>query len=112
MSEIQNIAIIGTGNVATHYLNIMNKKGLNVKVYHSRSNFFNAMLDNDLIIIAVKDEAIKTIAEGIFLLNDKKRLEHTILVHTSGYTDTYFLEKYSRNYGSFYPLQSLKKKLR
>jgi predicted short-subunit dehydrogenase-like oxidoreductase (DUF2520 family) len=106
--EIQKIAIIGQGNVAYHYQKIMLSKGLDVEIIPSRQPFDLGKIQRDLIIIAVKDDAISEIVDKIYILNHRQRLT-SIVVHTSGYTETKYLAKISNRYGSFYPLQSLRK---
>lgn len=104
--EIRKIAIIGQGNVAYHYQKIMQEKGLVVEIIPSRQPFDLAKLHRDLIIIAVKDDAIPTIVDKIAILNKNQKLS-TIVVHTSGYVETTYLAKITNKYGSLYPLQTL-----
>lgn len=101
-NEIKTITIIGQGNVSYHYNKIMTNKGFDVKVVSSRLPLNDKDKDRDLIVIAVKDEAIKEVCMNIKHTN-------SILVHTSGYVDTLCLKDVAENYGSLYPLQSLKK---
>ncbi|MCF0210025.1 MAG: DUF2520 domain-containing protein [Bacteroidales bacterium] len=102
MQSIKNISIIGQGNVATHYFDIMKKKGFQVEMVSAREPFLISGFIPDLIIIAVRDEAIKEVS-------DKIGRVPCIIVHTSGTIETDFLKNNSNSYGSFYPLQTLKK---
>lgn len=107
--EIQSVTIIGQGNVATHYYNIMNEKGVKTKMISSRLPFQSEDLQSDLIIIAVKDEAIEQVCNKLQIQYPMSKIQNQILVHTSGFVATSCLKKVSGNYGSFYPLQTLKK---
>lgn len=107
--EIQTVTIVGQGNVASHYYNIMKEKGVNVKMVSSRLPFLKEDFKSHLIIIAVKDEAIQETVENISKQIGRKVLLNSIVVHTSGYTSTDCLKKISAIYGSFYPLQSLRR---
>lgn len=101
-NEIKTITIIGKGNVSFHYNKIMKEKGFDVKVVSSRLPLNKEDIERDLVVIAVKDEAIKEVSA---------KIKHTnaILVHTSGFMETSFLSNVAENYGSLYPLQSLRK---
>lgn len=102
MSEhINSVCILGTGNVAWHYEQRFKEKGFScVKI--SARNDVSCCIDADLVIIAVKDEAIEEVA-------NKLKGMKGILVHTSGFMSTDCLAVATENYGSLYPLQSLKK---
>lgn len=106
---IKNITILGQGNIAWHYNKIMLEKGFTVRCISARKPFASNDMQKDLIIIAVKDSAIEEVTNRILLSNNKEKLKNTILVHTSGFVKTTILQKASEIYGSFYPLQSLKK---
>lgn len=102
MSEhINSVCILGTGNVAWHYEQRFKEKGFScVKI--SARNDVSCCIDADLVIIAVKDEAIEEVS-------NKLKGMKGILVHTSGFMSTDCLAVATENYGSLYPLQSLKK---
>ncbi|MBP1631216.1 MAG: oxidoreductase [Bacteroidetes bacterium] len=102
IKEIQDITIIGLGNVAWQYSNAMQGLGLNVRCISSRGEIKEEDLKSDLIIIAVSDKAIEEVA-------DKLRINNSILVHTSGSMDMEILKARAENYGVFYPLQTLSK---
>lgn len=100
--EIQSITIIGNGNVAWQYNNVITKLGINVNCISSRGEIREDDLKSDLIIIAVSDKAIEEVA-------GKLRIKDSILVHTSGTVDIEVLNKSAENYGIFYPLQTISK---
>lgn len=102
MSEhINSVCILGTGNVAWHYERRFKERGFSC-VNISARNDVSCCIDADLVIIAVKDEAIEEVA-------NKLKGMKGILVHTSGFMSTDCLAVATENYGSLYPLQSLKK---
>lgn len=113
------IAILGSGNVATHLAKALKAKGEKVVQIFSpnlenakllaekiETNFTNNIgeidLNADLYIIAVKDDAIETIAKALKNVNG-------IVVHTSGTTDLNVLSDQVKNAGVFYPLQTFSK---
>lgn len=104
LKEIKSITIIGNGNVAWHYYNIMHQQKLDVKCVSAREDIKEEDLSKDLIIIAVKDKVIEQVARKI-------ANRTSILVHTSGSTNIETLKDKSINYGVFYPLQTLTKGL-
>lgn len=113
------ITIIGSGNVATHLAAAFKNAGHNIVQVYSR-DLQNASLlayhvkaeaidnleqidpETDLFVIAVKDDAIESIAAELAKY-DK------MIVHTSGATDLQTLLKYTQNGGVFYPLQTFSK---
>ncbi|MBR1626963.1 MAG: DUF2520 domain-containing protein [Bacteroidales bacterium] len=107
--EIKSVTIIGQGNVATHYCRVMNTKGLDAKTVSSRLPFKTEDLQCDLLVIAVKDEAIQTVADKLSESLKSTKTLHPLTVHTSGFISCNCLKKVSENYGSLYPLQTLKK---
>lgn len=111
-----NVVIIGAGNVATHLyrsftqaeqlevVQVFNRKKSHldfVKDPSKRINDYKEIIDADVYIIAVKDEAIPEVAEKISEKN-------ALVVHTSGSVAMEELAKFN-NYGIFYPLQSFSK---
>ena len=56
----------------------------------------------DLYIVAIKDDAIGTIATQLPAQIQSEKL----IVHTSGATSSTVFEPYFKNYGIFYPLQT------
>ncbi|WP_067036813.1 Rossmann-like and DUF2520 domain-containing protein [Allomuricauda sp. CP2A] len=107
-----SIVILGTGNIAKHLAGALSKAeavtlaqvvGRNQEQLHwfsslaPTTNDFNAIVDADVYLIAVKDDAIVEVSE---YLSDKKG----IVAHTSGATEMDSLPMENR--GVFYPLQS------
>ena len=100
--KIETVSIIGGGNVAWHFGRLFNLRGYDCKQLPSREKSFISCFDSDLVVLAVKDEVIASLAK-------KLKGMHGILVHTSGFVATDCLSVASGKYGSLYPLQSLKK---
>lgn len=107
--QIQTITIVGQGNVATHYYQIMKEKGLSVKMVSSHLPFHKEDFLSDLVILAVKDDVLESVVLNIKQCILTELNHNQILVHTSGYVETSILKPIAEVYGSFYPLQSLKK---
>ena len=120
---IENIVIIGAGNLATQLALSLHEKGIQVKQVYSRNieaaselaqnvnasftNDLSQLLpETDLYIIAVKDSAIQEVLENIRLRDDQ------LIVHTAGSVPMNILEGFSANYGVFYPLQTFSKSRR
>ncbi|MBR4155357.1 MAG: DUF2520 domain-containing protein [Bacteroidales bacterium] len=117
MIPFNKIALIGTGNVAYAYSKALKNNGILPsyiytrfadKIHEVEKSFglkatcnLGDLLDCDLIIIAVKDDAICDVASG--LKNFKG-----LLVHTSGTKPSSILN-HIENYGVLYPLQTLTK---
>lgn len=115
---IQTISIVGAGKVATHLSKRLHACGLHVRQIYSRqledaqelATSVNAEGINrwenlqfsglDLLIIAVKDQAIPEIAKVLSKLHS-----HTLIVHTSGSSPLSWLNDLPHR-GIFYPLQS------
>jgi len=117
---IENVVLIGAGNLATQLALALVEKGIQVKQVYSRklesatelAGKVNAGFTNDLsqliseadlYIIAVKDSAIQEVLENLEL--DESRL----IVHTAGSIPMSVLEGFTTNYGVFYPLQTFSK---
>ena len=117
MIPFENVAIIGSGNVAYAYSKALKDNGINPKYVLVRNREtiaeverlfgvktiieYEKLSDCDLIIIAVKDDAIKEVASR---LHNYKG----ILVHTSG-TQSSSVLNVVENYGIIYPLQTISK---
>lgn len=117
MIPFENIAIIGSGNVAYTYSKVMKDNGINLRYVFVRNKDkiseveklfgveavcdYDKLFDCDLIIIAVKDDAVEEVASK--LTNYKG-----VLVHTSGTQNSTILQMVD-NYGILYPLQTLTK---
>ena len=113
------ITIIGAGNLATQLgLTLYNEGYFISQVYSHKlknavllakrikgeaiSDLKKLSADSSIYIIAVKDDAIESVA-GQLNLKDK------IVVHTSGSIPIDVLKNCSKNYGVFYPLQTFSK---
>lgn len=121
MDAIRKITLIGAGNVAWHLGKVFLQNGLQIHQVWSRTGKHAAELaeelncshtnkleevdsHTDLYIIAVSDDAIASVAEGIPERNIP-------VVHTSGATPiSIFKDAGYGKYGIFYPLQTLSAK--
>lgn len=117
MIPFDKIALIGSGNVAYAYNKALKNNGIQPFCIYTRSSDkiaeiertfavkatsnFDDLLECDLIIIAVKDDAIQEVS--LNLKNYKG-----LLVHTSGTQPSSILNRIE-NYGVLYPLQTLTK---
>ena len=117
---IENVVIIGAGNLATQLALTLFEKGIQVKQIYSRkiesatelAGKVNAKFTNDLsqlvseadlYVIAVKDSAIQEVLENLRLKDD------LLIVHTAGSVSMNILDGFTTNYGVFYPLQTFSK---
>lgn len=111
------VIIIGSGNVAQHLIKAFAKNTATelIQVYsRQKENLihlldsvlittdFNELLEADLYIIAVSDDAIASVSS-------KLPFENRLVVHTSGSVELNTLDKKNRR-GVFYPLQTFSKK--
>lgn len=115
------IGFLGTGNVAWHMAQDMEKAGHFIPVVSSQ-NLENATLlanqlydtqvtedydfsnfDLDLLILAVKDDVISSVVEQLVVGSE------TIVVHTSGTIPMDCLSPLGDDFGVFYPLQTFTK---
>ncbi len=111
-----NIVLLGSGNVATHLGRAFKMAGQNIVQVWSRdighakeladtigseavSDMDDLNTSADLYIIAVSDDAIRSVA-GQLKVGDK------LIVHTSGSTPLDVLDGVSEHTGVFYPLQT------
>ncbi|MFT7614940.1 MAG: putative short-subunit dehydrogenase-like oxidoreductase (DUF2520 family) [Parvicellaceae bacterium] len=116
VDKINEIVIIGAGNVASNLAVRLHDVGANVNQIYSPNLLKSKALaelvnaktiasleevdkDTELIIIAIPDDKLPFIAEQL--------PEHINCVHTSGSVQFNVLANKSRKYGSFYPLQTL-----
>lgn len=113
------IVLLGSGNIATHLGKALKMAGQNITQVWSR-NFDRATEladsiganpvnhigdinpDADLYILAVNDDAIRSVAEQL-------NIENGILVHTSGTAGLEVLEGITEKTGVFYPIQTFSK---
>ena len=117
---IENVVLIGAGNLATQLALALFEKGIQVRQIYSRkiksaselarkvnasiSNDLSQLIpDADLYVIAVNDSAIQEVLENIRLKDNQ------LIVHTAGSLPMNIMEGFSANYGVFYPLQTFSK---
>ena len=112
------ITILGAGNVATQLALVLKKSGHSIVQIYNRSDDagyelakavgsvfvsnLDKLADADVYLMAVKDDAIALVADGINTGNK-------IVAHTSGTKSKDVLQSSSTNYGIFYPLQTMTK---
>ncbi len=117
---IENVVIIGAGNLATQLALALQEKGVLIKQIFSLTTKSAQTLAGkinteyttdlsmicktaDLYIVAVKDSAIQQVLENLNLE------ENQLVVHTAGSVPMNILDGFSLNYGVFYLLQSFSK---
>lgn len=117
---IENVVMIGSGNLATQLALALTEKGICVKQVYSRTlesarilaeklnadstdDLIELFTEADLYVIAVKDSAIQEVLENIRLRDNQ------LIVHTAGSIPMSILEGFTANYGVFYPLQTFSK---
>ena len=110
---------IGAGNLATHLSQAFREKGFTISQVYSRTTISAKLLaekldsrytnsckeidkDADIYFVALKDSAI----EPVLSQTDFK---NKLIVHCSGSLPMSVLNKYSKNIGVFYPLQTFSK---
>ncbi|AJR03911.1 Rossmann-like and DUF2520 domain-containing protein [Siansivirga zeaxanthinifaciens] len=111
-----SVVIIGAGNVATHlYRAFKAAENISVIQWYNRNldtlkpyakeveivNDLSALKEADLYLLAVSDDAIKS-------LTNKLPFENRLVAHTSGSVGIYDIDKKHKR-GVFYPLQSFSK---
>ena len=115
---MKNITLIGSGNVATNLgLSLFNKgykikqvwskqlKNADIlakKINSSSTDSLEKLQNADLYIVAIKDDAVKSVLQ---------KLNVTNIVHTSGSIGLEVFNEKFDNYGVFYPLQTFNKDL-
>lgn len=120
MTFFKKIGLVGSGNVAYSYSNVLSENGIKPSciLVHNPENVskvekefgihavldYNELSNCDLIIIAVRDDAIKEVASR---LKDYK----VVVVHTSGSMSSSVLKDIA-HHGIIYPLQTLTKDYR
>lgn len=121
MSEktINNIAMIGAGNVSSHLAKAFDKTGKNIiQIFGRKTNYARSLAESvssgfitnlskltteaDLYIVSVPDNILTEVLEKI-------NIQNKLIVHTSGTVEMKVLQKTSENYGVFYPLQTFTK---
>jgi len=115
-----NFCFIGAGNLATHLSKAFQNKDFNILQIYSRTEksakeladilsvkyttSVNEIDENaDIYFVAINDSAV---AEVLSQINFNNKL----VVHCSGSLPLSAIEKYSKNIGVFYPLQTFSKK--
>jgi predicted short-subunit dehydrogenase-like oxidoreductase (DUF2520 family) len=114
---VQNISIVGSGNVATHLAIAFHNKGISVHQVIARNQTVGAQLAKsvgasycndpaglepvEVVFIAVADDAIVSVAEKLVGTD-------ALVVHVSGAVSMEVLSQLTR-YGVFYPLQTFSK---
>lgn len=113
------VVIVGTGNVASVFANIINNSGHKIVQILSREKnnaknlaaLFNCSYgsfaltpyaDADIYILAISDTSL-------WNLGQYQHLGKKLVVHTAGSVSIEVLKELSDNYGILYPLQSLSK---
>ncbi|WP_298895350.1 Rossmann-like and DUF2520 domain-containing protein [uncultured Psychroserpens sp.] len=111
-----SVVILGAGNVAHHlYKAFVSSETVSVKQRYNRhiksleayktdvaiTDDLNQLVEADIYIIAVSDDAIAELSEQL-------PFENRFVVHTSGSVSAYDLDKKNRR-GVFYPLQTFSK---
>lgn len=112
------IVIVGAGRIATHLGKRLRAKGMRIVQVLNRSagpagelaetlrtawsnEWADIRKDADWVILAVRDDAIESVAKAL-----APHVPHALVTHTSGATPGAVLRPYFRRYGVFYPLQS------
>ena len=115
----KKIAIIGSGNVASHLVEVFFEQKLDVTEIYSRNteeaekiatafriplvkNLKDVGKNADIIFLAVSDDAIEEVCNNLSC-TDK------IIAHCSGIANTELLKVCTNNYACFYPLQTFTK---
>lgn len=102
------IAIIGTGNVGTHFFKALNGNPEHfVSLINSR-NLEGLTPEFDLILLSVSDSVLKDVAEAVA---GKMAGHDPIVAHTAGSVPMEILRPFFKNYGVFYPLQTFSKEI-
>ena len=117
IKEIQDITVIGTGNVAYHLVKAFLDSGLHVaqvvartevsaRKFSSRfqvpvvSSAPSLLTGSDLYVLAVSDDRINDAARAL-------KIKGQLVVHTAGTVPMGILNGISSNIGVFYPIQTL-----
>jgi predicted short-subunit dehydrogenase-like oxidoreductase (DUF2520 family) len=110
------IAFIGSGNMSSHLIPAFKSAGYEVTGLYSRNAMSASQLaavhgirnyasindiTADIIFLCVKDDSIESVATQL-------QNHDALIVHTSGSTSSSVLTS-NKNYGVFYPVQSMKR---
>lgn len=111
-----SVVLLGAGNVATHLYKAFSTSGdVTIKQWYNRNlkpidlyknevfvtDDLSQLVEADVYILAVSDDAIETLSEHL-------PFENRLVVHTSGSTSLYAVDKKQKR-GVFYPLQTFSK---
>lgn len=111
-----SVTLLGAGNVATHLFKaFLSSEEVNIKQWYNRSlkaidgyknvvditDDLSQLTTADIYIIAVSDDAIEALSQQL-------PFENRLVVHTSGSTSLYAVDKKQKR-GVFYPLQTFSK---
>ncbi len=111
-----SVILLGAGNVATHLFKAFsNSEKVSVTQWYNRNlqaidfyknkvevtNDLSKLKEADVYILAVSDDAIENLSEQL-------PFENRLVVHTSGSTSLYAIDKKHKR-GVFYPLQTFSK---
>ena len=111
-----SVVLLGAGNVATHlYKAFLTSEEVEIKQWYNRSlntidkykskvkttDDISSLVEADLYILAVSDDAIEDLSMQL-------PFEDRLVVHTSGSTNLYAVDKTQKR-GVFYPLQTFSK---
>lgn len=116
---IQNVVMIGAGNLATQLSIALHEKGIEILQVYSRStesaktladkvnstptnSITNIKANADLYIFALSDKALQSVL-------DQMPLPIGNAVHTAGSIPMDVFENYTEHFGVFYPLQTFSK---
>ena len=116
MNSINNISIIGTGNVALELCKLFFKNNYIIDGIYGRNRISDTLINNelyienyenipsksDLYVIAVRDDSYPEILSKI-------KLKNAFIVHTSGSLESSSLKSTTKRWGCLYPLQTIKK---
>ncbi len=115
---MQNIVIIGTGNVAEHLSKALFNRGLNIMQIFGRDLQKAQQLANKVKAVAINDIANLNQSADLYLLCvtdsalteiiNKITFQPNLVAHTAGSVSVNMLNKFD-NYGVFYPLQTFTK---
>lgn len=100
------IAIVGKGNVASHFSTEFKKTEGICAVEISSRTFEGLESGFDIVLITVSDSAIATVAAEISV---RIPSYEGVVAHTAGSIEMDILSPYFKHYGVFYPLQTFSK---
>lgn len=114
------IAVIGSGNVATHLARALSHTHNVVQIYSRNidnaralaqtisncqaTNDLNHIADADVYLVSIKDDIITTIAQQV-----ASKHQNALWLHTSGSVSAHVFKDHCQNYGVLYPLQTFSK---